>query len=138
MNLNSLESYLMVVTYKKTVISYNFNFYVVHALFHKLQFCKQRQAEIGKKIKQMLSKTLRLKFCYYSHSSFTLSSKNNWTYSKKKKKKMCVCIHEIRWLIIRTNLLMEKTDANNYSDIYLRIIYHNCKIKLTLKYFSHI
>ena len=32
--------------------------------FHRQQFYKQCQAEIGKKIKQMLSKTLRLNFCY--------------------------------------------------------------------------
>ena len=32
--------------------------------FHKQHFYKQRQAEIGKKMKQMLSNTLRLNFCY--------------------------------------------------------------------------
>ena len=32
--------------------------------FYKQHFYNQRQAEIGKKIKQMLSNTLRLNFCY--------------------------------------------------------------------------
>ena len=36
----------------------------------------------------------------YSHSSATLSNRNNRTYSKKKQNKKCVCIHEIIWLII--------------------------------------
>ena len=47
--------------------------------FYKQQFYKQRQAEIGKKIKQMLSNTLRLNFCFIH----TLSFKNNRTNSKK-------------------------------------------------------
>ena len=37
---------------------------VVTRLFYKQHYYKQRQAEIGKKIKQMLSNTLRLNFCY--------------------------------------------------------------------------
>ena len=37
----------------------------LHAFFYKQHFYKQRQAKIGKKkIKQMLSNTLRAKFCY--------------------------------------------------------------------------
>ena len=35
------------------------------------------------------------KFENYSHSSSTLSSKNNRTYSKNKQKIKCICIHEI-------------------------------------------
>ena len=31
---------------------------------YRQQFCKQRQPEIGKKVKQMLSNPLRLNFCY--------------------------------------------------------------------------
>ena len=41
-----------------------------------------------------------LLFENYSHSSSTLSFKNNRTYSKKKKKNKCFCIHEIIRLII--------------------------------------
>ena len=51
------------------------------------------------KTKQMLSNTLRL-FQNYSHSSFTLSFKNNTTYSKKISKRTRLCIHEIMLLII--------------------------------------
>ena len=36
----------------------------MYAFFYKQHFYKQRQAEIGKKIKQKLSNTLRLNFCY--------------------------------------------------------------------------
>ena len=41
-----------------------------------------------------------LLFENYSHSSSTLSFKNNRTYSKKKKENKCFCIHEIIRLII--------------------------------------
>ena len=46
---------------------------------------KQHQAEISKKIKQILSNTLRLLLLFGNYSQFsdTLSSKNNRTYSKK-------------------------------------------------------
>ena len=37
---------------------------MVHAFFNEKHFHKQRQAEIGEKIKQMLSNTPRLNFCY--------------------------------------------------------------------------
>ena len=41
-----------------------------------------------------------LKLKNYSHSSSTLSTKDNRTYSKKKQKKKWVCILEIIWLSI--------------------------------------
>ena len=41
-----------------------------------------------------------LLFENYSHSPSTLSSKNNSTYSKKKIKSKCVCIHDIKRLTI--------------------------------------
>ena len=56
-----------------------------YTLFYKQHFCKQRQAKIGKKLansKQHPEAELVL-FENYSHSSFTLSSKNNRTCSKK-------------------------------------------------------
>ena len=37
---------------------------MLHAFFNKQHFYNQRQAEIGKKIKQKISNTLRLNFCY--------------------------------------------------------------------------
>ena len=101
---------------QKSIVSYNFNFYLVHAFFHKQHFCKQRKAEIAKKIIQMISNTLRLNFCYYSHTSFTVLSKNNRTYSKKKKKKMGVCIYGIIWLII-VKMMMKMKNRPRRHDI---------------------
>ena len=106
---------LTVIAYNKSVVSYNFNFYVVHAFFHKQHFYKQRQAETGEKIKQLLSNTLRLNFCCHSYSSFTGSSKNNRTYSKKKKKKMCACIQEIIWLIIVKMIMKMKSRSHRHN-----------------------
>ena len=40
--------------------------------------------------------------------------------------------------MLRINLLIEKTVAIKHSDIFLRIMYNICKIKLTRKYFSYI
>ena len=37
---------------------------LLHAFFYKQHFYKQHKAEIGKKIEQKLSKTMRLNFCY--------------------------------------------------------------------------
>ena len=116
-NISNFEGWgLTLVAYRKSIVSYHFNFYVVHACFDKQHFHKQRQAEISKQIKQMLNNTLRLNFCYYWHSSFTLLSKNNKTYSKKKKKKMCVCICEIIYLII-VKMLMKLKNWSHRHDI---------------------
>ena len=73
--------------YRKSVVSYHFNFYVVHDFFSQATPSWNWQ-----KVKQMLSYIPRLNFCYYLHSSFTLSSKNNRTYSKKKEKEN-VCLY---------------------------------------------
>ena len=56
-----------------------------YTLFYKQHFYKQHQAEIDKnqaKAKQHTEAEL-LRFKNYSHTSSTLSSKNNRTYSKK-------------------------------------------------------
>ena len=37
---------------------------ISHTFFYKEHFCKQRQSEIGKRLKQMLSRTLRLNISY--------------------------------------------------------------------------
>ena len=62
----------------------------------KQHFYKQCQAEIGKRLNKMLSNTMKLNLPFenYSHSSITLSSKSNRTYSKKEHS------HEIMRLII--------------------------------------
>ena len=67
---------------KKRVVSYNFEFYVVHAFPVGNTFISGVRLKLAK-ISQMLSNTLRLNFCYYSHSSSTLSSKNNGAYLKQ-------------------------------------------------------
>ena len=72
-----------------------------YILFYKQRFHKQRQAAIGKKIKQILSNTLRLNFCYLKiiyilHRCYHPKI----TGHKNKQKNKCVCIHEILWLII--------------------------------------
>ena len=49
-NISNFEGWgLTLVAYKESVVSYRFNFYVVHAFLYKQHFYKQRQAEIGKK-----------------------------------------------------------------------------------------
>ena len=40
--------------------------------------------------------------------------------------------------MLQINLLTEKSAANKYSDIFLRIDHNICKIKVTLSYFSYI
>ena len=48
-----------------------------------------------------------LLFENYSHSSFTLSSKDNGTYCKNKQKNKCVCVREImRLFIIKRKMKM--------------------------------
>ena len=48
--------------FKKVIKSFPEN--LLHAFFYKPQFYKQRQVEIGKKLKQELSNTLRVNFRY--------------------------------------------------------------------------
>ena len=79
-------------------------------------FYKQRQAEIGKKIKQMLSNTLRLNFCHLKiiHILHDVSSKNNRIYSKNKKNNKCVCIHGIKRLTIMKMKMKMKNRPYRY------------------------
>ena len=44
--------------------------YLLYAFSFKQHFNKQRQVEIGKKIKQTLSNTLKLNFCYMKIFTF--------------------------------------------------------------------
>ena len=81
-------------------------------LFHKQHFYKQRQAEIGKKIKQMLSNTFRLNFCYLKiihilHKCY--HPKIIGRILKNKQQNMCISIHEtIRLIIIKMKLNIKK------------------------------
>ena len=58
-------------------------FFGKYTLFYKPHFYKQRQAEIGKNSTNAKAEAELLLFENYSHSSFTLLSKNNRTYSEK-------------------------------------------------------
>ena len=55
-----------------------------------------------------------LLFENYSHSSSTLSSKNNRTCSKNKKKNKCVCIHKITRLILMKMKMKMKNRSPRY------------------------
>ena len=55
-----------------------------------------------------------LLFENYSHSSSTLSSKNNRTYSKKKQKNKCLCIHEIIWFVVMKMRMKTKNRSHRY------------------------
>ena len=83
----------------------------LHAFFYKQHFYKQRQAEIDQKssnAKQLPEAELFL-FKNFTHFSFTLSSRNNGTYSKKKQKDNYICIHEItRLIIMKIKMKMKK------------------------------
>ena len=59
--------------------------------------------KLAKKIKQNAKQHHQAKLLLFencSHSSFTLSSKNNRNILRKKPKSKCVCIHEIIQLTI--------------------------------------
>ena len=80
---------------------------------HKQHFYKQCQAEIGKRLNKMLSNTMKLNLPFenYSHSSITLSSKSNRTYSKKEHS------HEIMRLIIMKMKIKMKNRWHKYDII---------------------
>ena len=69
------------------------------------------------KIRQMLSKTLRLNFCYFKiihvlYPRYHLKLKE--TYTKNKRNDKCVCIHEIIRLIkmkIKTKMKKDRINA---------------------------
>ena len=82
-----------------------------------LHFYKQRQAEIGKKIKQMLSNTQRLNFCYLKiiqiyHPRY--HPKIIGHILKNKQKNKCVSIHEVLWLIIMKMKMKMKNRPHRY------------------------
>ena len=80
-----------------------FNATMNYTLFYKQHLYKQRQTEIGKKVKQMLSNALRLNFCYLKiihifHPRYHPKIIGYILTSKQKNKG--VSIHEIIRLII--------------------------------------
>ena len=85
--------------------------------FNKQHFNKQHQPGIGKKIKQMLSNTLRLNFFYlkiihilYPH----YHPKIIGHILQNKQKSKCACIHEIIRLIIMTMKMKIKNRSHRY------------------------
>ena len=85
--------------------------------FNKLFFCKQRHAEIGEKIKQKLSNTLVLNFCYLRFICFfssTLSFKHNRKYSKKSTKNKYGCLNAYMWLMTMKMRLKMKNRSSRY------------------------
>ena len=70
------------------------------------------QAEIDQMLQHPENEPLLLE--NYSHSSFTLSSKNNRTYSKEKQKNKNSCIHEIIQLIIIKMKMKMKNRSHRY------------------------
>ena len=85
----------------------------------------QRQAEIGKKTKQMLSNTLRLNFLHLKiigilHPRYHLTIIGHILKNKQKNKP--VCIHEIMQLIIMKMKVKMKIDSRKYG-----INRHRCR-----------
>ena len=70
------------------------------------------QAEIDQMLQHPENEPLLLE--NYSHSSSTLSSKNNRTYSKEKQKNKNSCIHEIIQLIIIKMKMKMKNRSHRY------------------------
>ena len=70
------------------------------------------QAEIDQMLQHPENEPLLLE--NYSHSSSTLSSKNNRTYSKEKQKNKNSCIHEIIQLIIIKMKMKMKNRSPRY------------------------
>ena len=85
--------------------------------FYKQHFYKQLQAEIDKKVQQMLSNTQRLNFCY-SNFIDTLHPRYHpkiiGYILKIKQKKKCVCIHEILGLITMKIRMNMKNRSHRY------------------------
>ena len=89
-NLLSLENIIKgQITCKKVAVDYAAFIFVLYTLVYKQHFYKQHQAEIGKNQANAKQhpEAERLTFENFSHSSSTLSSKKNRTYSKKSAKK---------------------------------------------------
>ena len=109
-NISNLEGWPQALfTYRKIVVSYHFNLYVVHTFlfFISNTFISNVKLKLAKN-QANAKHHCQLNFCCYSQSSFILSSKNNRTHSKKKKKNMYVCIHETIYLIMVKMLMKMK------------------------------
>ena len=75
---------------------------MLHALFYKQHFYKQRRVETGKKIKQKLSNTLRLNLSYLKIIRFLYPlyhPKIIGDIQKKCTKNKCACFNDVLWLM---------------------------------------
>ena len=83
----------------------------IHTFFYKQHFYKERQAEINKKLKQMLSNTLRLNLWinHIFHPPYHPKIRGHILNNKQKSK--CVSIHEI----IRSITMKMKSRSHRYN-----------------------
>ena len=107
------ESYI----HPNSAVSIQRTLYANTRFFQKQHFYKQRQSEIGKKIKQMLSNTLRLNFCYLKiidifHLRY--HPKIIGYILKNKQKNKCGTVHEIIQLIIMKMKMKMKNKSHRY------------------------
>ena len=105
--------------------------YIVTLIPTLNKFHKQtnKQAEIGKKIKQKLSNNLRLILENYPLSSSMLSSKTNLRYSKKCAKNKCISFNEVVLLIIMKTRVKMKNRSHSYElghDMVMNILNIKC------------
>ena len=88
-----------------------------HAFCISNTFISNARLKLAKKIKQMLSNTLRLNFCYLKYIHILhprYHPKIIVHILKNKEKNKCVCIHEIiRWIIMKMKTKMKNT-SNRY------------------------
>ena len=111
--------------------------------FYKQHVYKQRQAEIGKKSRQMLSNTLRLNFCYLKIIHILHTRYHPWITGhilKAKQKNKYVCIYEIIRLIIM-KIKMKMKNRSHRCNIYRPWSRHEhrfnkCKKCLTMMMFK--
>ena len=90
---------------------FTFSVNVMDVLMERLYAAKF--AEIGKKIKQMLSNSLRLNFCYLKNIRI-LHPKIIQHILENKQKNKCVCIYEIIQSIIMKMIMKMKNRSHRY------------------------
>ena len=107
-NISNFEGWVLtLVADKQNLVSHHFSFSVIHAFFNKQISQKKRHAEIGKK---PTKNTRRLRFCFYSHSSSTFSSKSSRKHSKKWES---VSVF-IRFIIVKMMMKMKIRSYGHY------------------------
>ena len=126
-NLKYLSAFFTIFT--KVILSHSKNQKKKHTSFYKQHFYKQHHAEIGKKIKQMISNTLRLnlshlKIIHILHPCYQPQIIGHTLKNKHQNK--CACNHEIIRLIIMKMKMKKKKRLHRY-DINRRRSRHGHK-----------